>query len=189
MFKSPSLSDCWSASTPVILMLSNKPRDAQQVCRPIVLSRQFSYVCHVCVSWKMMAQCTFNQHLPLWNKPTGQSESLLWEANLAWGRKSSQLHAEDRMSFLIMEMDREKISNFYGQRNDVCDCESVHHAISASLLTRRTPCRDVKWNKICNCRVFFGVIYSLLCVFICSCCKNINMIHLKHKTLQLNIFI
>lgn len=118
-----------------------------------------------------------------------ESESLLWEANLAWGRKSSQLHAEDRMSFLIMEMDREKISNFYGQRKDVCDCESVHHAISASLLTRRTPCRDVKWNKICNCRVFFGVIYSLLCVFICSCCKNINMIHLKHKTLQLNIFI
>lgn len=43
-----------------------------------------------------------------------ESESLQREANLAWGRKSSQLHTEDRMSFLIMEMDREKISNFYG---------------------------------------------------------------------------
>lgn len=40
------------------------------------------------------------------------SESLLRAANLAWGCKSSQLHAEDRMSFLIIEMDREKISNF-----------------------------------------------------------------------------
>lgn len=43
-----------------------------------------------------------------------ESESLLREASLAWGCKSSQLHAEDRMSILIMEMDREAISNFYG---------------------------------------------------------------------------
>lgn len=37
-----------------------------------VLSRQSSYVCHLCVSCRMIAQCTFNQHLLLWNKPTGR---------------------------------------------------------------------------------------------------------------------
>lgn len=61
-----------------------------------------------------------------------ESESLQREAKLACERKSSQLHAEDRMSFLIMEMDGEKISNFYEEWKDVCELESAHRAIPAS---------------------------------------------------------
>lgn len=39
-------------------------------------------------------------------------ELLQTEADLARGRKSSQLHTEDRMSFLIMETDGGNISHF-----------------------------------------------------------------------------
>lgn len=39
------------------------------------------------------------------------------------------------MSFLIMETDREKISDFYGLERDVCDWKFVHHAILVSLST------------------------------------------------------
>lgn len=61
-------------------------------------------------------------------------ESLAREANLACGCKSSQLNAEDRMSFLITEMVREKKD--FKFRKKTCDWESVQRFILVSLSLR-----------------------------------------------------
>lgn len=103
-----------STSTLVIFTQTYKSLNVQY-SKCGVLSGQLSYVCHVLYAspegWWPNVHLFNICHFEI--SQLAKSESLLREANLAWGCKSSQLHAEDRMSFLIMEMDREKISNLY----------------------------------------------------------------------------
>lgn len=75
-----------------------------------------------------MAQYKFNQHLPLWKQPTGWIGAIAEISQLGTSEVSPQLHTEGRMSFLILEMDREEISHFYVQGKDVCqrDPKSIY---------------------------------------------------------------
>lgn len=90
-----------------------------------------------------------------------ESESWQGEANLAWGRKSSQLHAEDRMSFLIMEMDREKISNFYWEWKDVCELKSAHRVILVPLLVVNVQCDDKRGDFLKFVLLLFILVSQL----------------------------
>lgn len=97
-------------------------------------------------------------------------------ANLARRRKSSQLRAEDRMSFLIMEMDEERISNFYGAG------KKTRMYVSGSQSTVSF------WFPLSTLRTKFGKIFlyklGIYMLTTICCMLSLNVTHDRKPTIS-----